>query len=245
MQLKLNSDALVKHTARLERMSRSALPVAVRSTLNSAAYDVKKRTMPASAKATFTQRKPSFFKASSKVAPATGFDIAGMKATVGFVSKGGTDKSVEDLQQQEHGSSIDGRSFVPRKEARTGGSWTGNVRAAARISDIRNRIVDSANGRGRSNKEKYIRSALHAGKGGFVIGTGKNGRGSRTLYRIRSIVRKGARTIVNSQPLFSVKGGRLVKPKATHFMEKASLQSADLLNQYFITHATKQLDKIK
>jgi len=245
MQLNINTNELVRFTAKLERINRSALPVAVRSALNKAAFDVKGNTMPAGAKEVFIQRKPTFFKANSKVAPATGFSIESMKATVGFLPKSGNDKSVDDLKQQEEGGAIHGRSFIPLAKARTGGSWNRNVKAGARISDIRKRIVDANKASGASDKEKYIKSAIHAGKGGFVIGTGKNSKGNRTLFSIRSIIRKKGMTIVNSVALFSVKGGREVRPGATHFMEKASLKSARGMDQYFINEAKKQIDKIR
>ena len=46
MVLHVDSSAIAAHAARLERQSKSALPVVVRQTLNKAAYDVKQRTMP-------------------------------------------------------------------------------------------------------------------------------------------------------------------------------------------------------
>lgn len=43
MQLNVNTDATVALTNKLEKLHKSAFPVAVRSTLNSAAFDMKKR----------------------------------------------------------------------------------------------------------------------------------------------------------------------------------------------------------
>jgi hypothetical protein len=243
VQLKINSSATIKLTSKLEVMNRSALPVAVRTALNSAAFDVKQRTMPASAKRNFIQRKPSFFQANSKVQQAQGFDIKTMKATVGFQPKSGTDKSVDDLQQQEHGGEIGGRAFIALKQARTGLSWAKPVRSGARIADIRNTVIDSANAPGANDKEKFIKSAIHAGKGGNVIGNRVTG-GNKIMFKIRSIIRKDGDTIVNATPMDAVKRGRKVRPRATNFMKEASLESAQKLEQFYITSATKQINKL-
>ena len=50
MILNVNTDAVVALTNKLEKLHRSAFPVAVRSTLNSAAFDMKKDTILKSAK---------------------------------------------------------------------------------------------------------------------------------------------------------------------------------------------------
>src|SRR5580765_6106331 len=131
--LNVNADAVVRYAVRLERMSRTTLPNVVRQTLNSAAFDVKKTTMPAQADRTFVKRKPTFFKATSKVNMAQGADINSMQSEVGFA---GTSQAVEDLEKQEKGGNIGGRTFIPLAKARTSGSWNKNVRAAVRLSAI-------------------------------------------------------------------------------------------------------------
>jgi|GEM_PF-1257423 len=243
----INSNAVVRHTARLERMHRSALPIAVRGSLNSAAFDVKKDTMPMEAKV-FIHRAPTFFKATSKVNPAKGFDIRTMQSMVGFLPQSGSPKekggATEDLQQQEHSGTIGHRAFIPLKQARAGGSWNRRVTNKNRMSAINDKIVDSKNSAGRTKAAKFFSSAKHAGKGGLVIGNKTNGKGNKLLLRINSITRSGGRTIVNSTPLYSVKGKRAVKIKQTKFMEKASLLSAAKVEKYYIIEAQKQIAKL-
>jgi hypothetical protein len=241
----INSDALVKHTARLERLHRSALPVAVRNTLSRAAFDVKKETMPASAKRSFVERKATFFKANSKVTPAQGFNIASMQAVVGFVPKGAPDHAVEDLEQQEGGGTIEGRSYIPLPQARVSKSWRKNVRSNARISDIKSRVIDARKAKGRNAKERFIKSAVHAGKGGFVLGDRRTAGGNRILFQVRGIHREKGKMLIKSIPLFALKSGRKVEPKATHFMRQASYRSAAKMNQYFIEEAQKQINRIR
>jgi len=243
--LNINCDAAVVFANKLERMSKSALPVAVRQTLNSAAFDVKQKTMPAAAKQSFIQRQPNFFKANSKVVMAQGFDLHTMKSTVGFISLGGTNKAVEDLEQQEDGGKIGGRSFVPLPAARTSRSWKKKVKNDMRIANLSNKINDSHNAKGKSDKEKFIRSAVFAGNGGFVIGNKRTAGGSRILFQIRSIVRKKGNNVIKAVPVFAVKRNRQVNPAATHFMQRSSLKSAAGMNDNFVMNAKKQLSKIR
>lgn len=243
--ININSDALVRFSNKLERMGKSALPTAVRSALNKAAFDVKTKTMPDSANDAFIQRKPNFFKANSKVVMARGSDLRTMKATVGFIGKGTPDRAVEDLEQQEHGGDIGGRSYIPLKQARTGGNWRKNVRASNRISDIKGKVVDSRNVKGRNAREQFIKSAVHAGKGGFVLGDRRTAGGNRILFQVRSMKRIKGQMKVKSVPMFALKSGRKVKPKATHFMERASMKSARHIEQHFITAAKRQLQYLK
>lgn len=241
----INTRAVVAYTRTLERMHRSALPVAIRSALNSAAYDVKKETMPREADSTFEKRKPTFFKANSKVVPAQGFDLRTMQATVGFVGKNAPDQAVEDLEQQEHGGTIGGRSFVPLVNARTGRSWKKNVRANARISDIKSRIVDANDARGKNPEQKFVKSAVHAGKGGWVLGNRTTPKGNRILFQVRSLKRIKGNMMVKSVPMFALKAKRKVQPKATHFMQKASEASGAKIAGFYMSAAQKQIDKVR
>jgi hypothetical protein len=100
---------------KLEKINRSAFPVAVRQTLNSAAFDLKQNTMPQITGSLFVKRKPNFFKANSKVFPAKGFEVKNMRATAGFVGK---DQAIDDLEQQEIGGRIKSRSFIALDTAR-------------------------------------------------------------------------------------------------------------------------------
>lgn len=243
--ININTSAVVRHTAKLEKLHRSALPVAVRQTLSKAAFDVKMRTMPEQANKNFIKREPNFFKANSKVTPAKGFDMKSMVATVGFVPLKGTNKAVDDLEQQEGGGNIGGRTFIALRDARISGNWRKKPRARMRLADIDNKIVDSKKAKGKNSKERFVKSVIHAGKGGFVLGEKRTSGGSRILFEIRSVIRKKGDTVIKSKPIYAVKKGRVVKPGATHFMRTASMQSAKGMESIFITEANKQLAKYK
>ncbi len=83
--------------------------MAIRQTLNDAAYDVKLRTMPQTSDASFIKRKPTFWKAKSRVEGAKGFDVNTMQSTVGFLEGNKHSQAVRDLDEQEHGGRIDDR----------------------------------------------------------------------------------------------------------------------------------------
>jgi hypothetical protein len=237
MRLNINRNAVVSHTNRLEKLHKSALPNAVRSTLNNAVYDVKTKTMPASADKTFTNRQKNFFKANSRFEKATGFNVDSMKATVGFIEgglKGGNNYAVKDLEEQEDGGTINRKAFIPLKSARIGKSAGSVVRANARLSNIK-KIINTKSNRSASKKQAFAKSAIAAGPGGFVLS-------GKTLWKINSFKRNGK---INKTALYNFKKSRSVNVKGTNFMRKASLETAGKMERDFIKEANRQIAKLK
>ncbi len=244
MRLNINTDALVVFTNKLEKLHKSAFPSAVRNALNSTAFDVKKNTLQKEASKQFINRAPTFFKAFSKVQMAQGFNVNTMAATVGMVSqglKGGNNYAVKDLEQQEDGGKISGRSFIPLPPAR-GGSEARPVRPANRLSAIK-RIINARNSKGKNEKEKFIRAAVTAGSGGYVLGNTK----PVILWRINSIkyLKSKRKTVINKTPLYTYDDGRSVRVDATKFFKRSSLESAKKMEKYYIEAATFQFEKYK
>jgi hypothetical protein len=241
MKLNISTGEMVKHTNRLEKLHKSALPNAIRSTLNSAAFDVKQHTMPAKSQQEFINRQPNFFKANSRVDMAKGWDVNSMKATVGFTEqglKGGNNYAVKDLEQQEHGGVIKGKSFIPTDAAR-GGSGARPVRPTNRLSQINN-VVTAKKGSGNWRK-KFLAAVYKAGVGGHVIG----GEKTQVLWRIDSLGRKkGGKLDLKMTPLYTFKEGRSVRVKATGFMQEASLESADKMERFYKIEAEKQVKRL-
>lgn len=250
MILNINSNALVAHTNRLEKLHRSALPVAIRGTLNNAAFDVKQNTMPKSAKKEFVQRQPNFFKANSRVEMAKGFNVSTMKATVGFVEgrlKGDKNFAVRDLEEQEYGGEIKGRSLIPIDESRRGSSSVKPVRANYRLSNIKN-VINANKVQSRNKKQKFIRAAFAAkkiyGNNAFVLGNIRN-KGRLTLSKIRTVRSTGARVVISRVPVYSYQAGFVARVKRTGFMKRASLESGLKIEQYFIRQAQRQIDRLQ
>lgn len=248
LKLDVNCNAAIHLTRKLEALRKSAFPVAVRGTLNKAAFNVKQVTMPASADKHFIKRKPNFFRANSRVQMATGFIVHGMRAIVGFTprsSNGYNNWAVRELQQQEFGGDIEHRSFIPLDTARAGESHSAMVKPGARLSNIKG-IVNAANAKGATPKEKFLKSAIYAGKGGFVIGNGAK----QVLYQIQLVNRlkgrdgQGRMTRVKSKALYSFQQGRGVDIRPTQFMHEASMTTAAKLPQFYREEAARQFNKV-
>lgn len=232
MIINIDTDEVVVFTNKLHAISKSALPQAIRATLNGTAMDVKKNTMPKQASEEFTQRNPNFFKANSRVDFARGNDIRLMESTVGFIAK---DQAVEDLEEQEYGGTIESRSFIPMDTARVGGTNQSKLRPSNRISKVK-KVVNSNTMQGATPQSKFRAAVKKAGVGGYVIGNNA----SQTLWRIESI--DGSN--VKMKPLFSYKKGRTVHVSETKFMRTASMESGEGMNKRFIQEAEKIFDRL-
>lgn len=240
IKIDINSDALIKHSVVLSRMRKSALPTAIRDTLNSAAFDVKGDTLFKSAQENFITRDQNFFRANSRVEKATGFDINMMKSTVGMLSMGGTNHAVDDLEQQEHGGTIKGKSFIPSisNEARSSKSKEKKVRKEFRLSQLK-KLVRARSAQGSSEGQRFIKTAHHVGVRGVFLSE----RG--IVWRVNSLTRTSRGSMKLSR-LYTYKSGRSVSIKnATHFMEEAAEKSAKKIPRFFQRNALRQIRRIK
>jgi hypothetical protein len=232
--LDVNMDDVVVFSNKLEKLNKTAFPNAVKTALNSAAFKVKKETLLAEASKTFEKRQPNFFRANSRVKMVSGMNVNNMESMVGMIDLKGNNHAVKDLEQQEHGGRIGGKSFIPLKTARTSKKYEKRVSKKNRIGTIRN-VVDSRSVPGRSTKQKFVRSIHSAGNGGHVLHNG-------ILWRVESTVRK-RNGMFKIKPLYSYKRGRSISVKATHFMEKATMASAKDMDKFFIKAAKTQFNK--
>ena len=242
--LNINTDATVVFTDKLEELHRSALPSAVRGSLNRAVFDVKTKTMPDSANREFVNRSKNFFKGNSRFKNAKGFDMATMKSTVGFVEarlRGSNNFAVQNLEQQEVGGEIGGRSFKPYITSRPGKNRKKLVSPRNRLSNIK-KIVNAKNVSGSSKKQKFIKAVFTAGKGGFVLSEFK---GTEVLWRVNSLRRTVAGKF-KLTPLYKFeKGGTVKINKPTHFMQKASVVSSKKIEQFYVIEAKRQIKKFR
>lgn len=244
MEVVINTDAAHGYAKKLIEMRKSAFPTAIRNTLNSVAFDVKTKTMPVEVKK-FINRQENFFRANSKVERAMGLDINTMSSKVGFVSTnlklGANNYAVKDLEEQESGGSIGGKSFIPIDEfARSGANNRGLVKPNARLSRIKN-MVDAKAMPGKSNRQKFIQAAATVGQGGFVLYENK-------VWRIDSRVVSNLKTRkvqFKSNPIYTFKRGRTIRVKSTHFMKTASFQSARKMESFFMQYAKRELERLK
>jgi hypothetical protein len=240
--LNVNTNEVIKYTVKLEQLTRSAFPSAIRGALNKAVYDVKTKTMPEKTLQEFERREPNFFKANSRFENAKGFDINSMKATVGFVETALKDKpnyAVQELEQQEEGGTIHHKSFIALPGARVANSFSKATRANARLKKIK-KMVNGKESRGANWEQRAIKGAVFAGKGGLLLMPGRKG---SVLWRITSIRREGRNTQFTKTKLYSFTKNRSVKVHATHFMKEASERTAKKMEMFYIAEAKRQIEK--
>jgi len=148
LNIKIDTSKFAELNKEFDKISRSAFPLAVKSTLSDAAFYTKKKTLLDVSQSVFTIRQKNFFKANSKADPAKGMNVNQMVATVGMYDNnlktinGRKNYAVSELEQQETGGRIGHKSFIPMKWARKGG--TGLVKEKFRYSDkpdLKNIIV--------------------------------------------------------------------------------------------------------
>lgn len=244
-KININSNSVVTFTNKLEKLHKSALPIALRNTLNDVAFKMKKTTLPNTAKKTFEQRQANFFKANSKVFPASGFDINTMASTVAMISSGlhnnSTNFAVKDLEQQEHGGTIKGRSFKPMADARIGGK--GLTKSAFRRNKLKaGNVILAHASKGANKMQKFIRASIHAGEGGFVLDIGSPGK-SGMLWQVKKIKRLGRNTFFTKKKLFSFKKSGVAKVHGTGFMKKSALEVQKEMEFFYKLEAMKQFKK--
>ena len=251
MRFNINANGIVQYTEKLEKLNRSALPVAVRQTLNSQAFQTKSKELIEEYNKAFTVRAKTVPRAFSKVKAAQGFDIKKMKSMVGMTDRkrGGSSEQVgRDMEQQQQGGRIGGRTFIPLDTARTSNSRSKRVRKKNRLSGVK-KVVDSSVNKARSEKQSFVKSSIYAANkyGTGVYLTHRNKRGKRTLYRINKVGRtiRTRKLFIGVTPVYSEEKGRSVRVKGIRFTHRAALRVNKRVGRIFAKHAEDQFKKVK
>ena len=217
MGFDINTGAAIKLTTKLGRLHKSALPVAVRGTLNNAAFETKS-LLPEIASRKFVTRNKSFFRAFSSVNTARGFDINSMSAQVGINSAKGSEVA-EGLEKQETGGSIEGRKLIPHDKGRVSGSHNKRLRRKNRFGKIN--ITDSRKGGKRTN---YL-----------LIKKGGKG----TVFEIKGTGKRRKLT-----PIYTYRSTRTSVVKASPFMKPASLMAVKKMPKFYKEQAERQFKRL-
>ena len=236
LQLDLNSDELVVHVNRLEKISRKAMPKAIRGTLNSLAFDTKKDTFLDESKKDFTNRTKNFFKSNSGVQVAKGTDLRSMESTVGMFAKSQkTGSAIGNMDAQMRGGTVKDRELVPMDEARITKKNNRNVSGKNRLNKKLGKIVKVSSISGSSKGQKFVRAVLMAGAGNVV-------QTDRALIRVKSI--KGRK--FNLVGLYYIrKDGSYKVKNPTNTMGDAAIKSMRKEQEIFIKEAERQISFIK
>ena len=239
LQLDLNSDELVVHVNRLEKISRKAMPKAVRGTLNSLAFDTKKDTFLVESKKDFTNRTKNFFKSNSGVGMARGTDLRSMEATVGMFAKNkNTGSAIDNMDAQMRGGLVNNRKFVPMDKARITGSKDRMIRGKNRLKKNRSKlgkIVKVSDIEGSSKGQKFVRAVLLAGVGNVV-------QTQRALIRVKKI---SGRKFDLEGLYYIRKDGSYKVRNPTNTMSDAAIKSMRKEQEIFKKEAERQMSFIK
>lgn len=240
---KIDADEVIKLTVTLEKLNRSALPSAVRNTLNNAAFETKQQ-IPIEGSKRFITRNKGFLKAFSTVDKASGFDIDKMRATAGINSSRG-ERVADGLVAQEFGGSLHTSRLVPHDEARTSKSHRKRLRKKNWLSKVN---AHNASGAFKSHKgtrnSKFVAAVMSTAKRGkkhMILESG--GRGM--LYEIKSLKssRSTGRLSFKLDKLFYLKRSSEANVSGRGFIRASKDAASKKLPEFYKSNAEYQLKK--
>lgn len=244
MKLDVNKYNLIQYTDKLEKLSSKALPYAVRNTLNSVAFDMKKETLHKSVKRNFKGLKaPQFFKRYSGVKKASGTNINSMKSIVGLLDMGNpaARKAIENMDKQEIGGVIDD-GFAYLKGSRNGNALNRFVKKSNYYD--KSKVISGRSKIGRNKgtvKSKFVARAYRANKENKPLFI--NSMKGNFLARVSSFkkTKKGIR--IKLILLMKERDRTLIKP--THFTEEAGKDSQKKMDKIYIKEIENQIKRLK
>lgn len=238
MPIKIKSDELAIIANKLDRMHKSDLPIAVRSTLNEMAFRMKKKEIADSAKREFDYKRTNIVQNLTRFEKAKGFDIARMKSKAGITEQPRRQKVARGLAAQEKGGKLQGKS-TPTLKAR-GGSASSKVRKANRMQS--NRMVDARNAR----RQNFIAAAAIAKKNNQFLLVSTNSGSVDAVARVSRFTRKKrGNPNIKLRWMYSIHhNDKSISPSNTRkFMKKAYIRTMNDFHAEFIRQANKRLKK--
>lgn len=238
MPLVIKSDELAIIANKLERVHKSDLPIAIRSTLNTMAFRMKKTEIGRSAEKEFDYKRTNIVNNLSRFEKATGFDIKRMKSKAGITEQPGRQKVARGLAAQEKGGKIEGKS-TPTLQAR-GGSVSSKVRKARQLQS--NRIIDARN----KKRQYFIAAAAIAKKqNGYLITKSKSSEVSAVALVSRFTRKKRGNPNIKLRWMYSIQeDNKVIKPsKGRRYMKKAYINTMNDFHNEFLRQANKRLKK--
>ncbi len=227
----VNMGSIVKFSDKLERIHRAAFPNTIRSTLNNAAFFTKQKTLLVETGRQFITRKPSFFRAFSRVQKATGFSIKNMRSIVGMTD--GSQSSI-NLQFQERGGTISGRDIIPMDAVRVGGNKTKVISKRQYLQNVKSKTINVDESKARTKKQRFVKSAIIAakkfGRDGYV----------ETDDSIVKITRT-RKPFWRTRKIYDKDSGRSVKLTRRPFLEPAAKKSQKMMPKWFVKEGKRQI----
>jgi hypothetical protein len=242
----VNTEASIQLTAKLGKLHKSAFPVAVRGTLNDAAFKTKK-LIPKAANSKFTTRQKNLFNSFTTVekSPNT-FDLRKMKSKVGIKNTTTrTDKLTDGLVAQETGGTIKGRKLVPLDSSRTGENRSSKISKMNRFNNFQKktprRKINSGPGTKKSRFVRHVMSAAMEGANHVTISEGGKG----IMYRIDSVKRLKTRKIkLKIKPIYYFRNTRKSNITKTPFIEPSAKIVTKKIPQLYKIQAERQFKRL-
>lgn len=245
MQIKIDSNAMKQYEKKLNDLHRSAFPNAIRSTLNDAAFEMKKDKLHTSAAKNFKHtRSKTFFKKFSGVKKATGWNINEMYSEVGMLDMGNKTarKAVQNMNLHEKGGIVDdGMQYLIG--SRVSESYAKLVRKS-NIYD-KNRVITGLSkvkrGKG-TRKSKFVARAYRSLKEGKP--TFMNSMKGNILVQVHAIQKRNKKKIkIKSTLLMKERTRDNKRITPNNFITKAGIQTQKSIPLNFRKHAEKQIKR--
>jgi len=244
IKVDVDSSAMAEYSQKMRKINRTALPVAIRNTLNGAAFLDKKTNFPGSASRNFPNGKnKTFFKRYTGVKKAVGYDVNKMVSEMGMMDMG--NKSVrtalENMRKQEAGGIID-TGFSYLKEAR-GGKEHGKVRTANYYD--KSKVISGRSKAGRNkgtNKSKFVARAFRAKKEKKPMFF--NSMKGNFLVSVKKIKKNGRDTVeIDFKLLMKERKDKPAKIKATNFVLEAAILTQKEIPKLYLIEGEKQIKR--
>lgn len=240
--LNIRSDEFVVLANKLQRIGKADLPVAVRSTLNQLAFDMKgtsgkRGEIDKRAEMDFDYRRnKTLFKAITGVTKADGLNISNMESEAGIIKRSGMDEIAEGLADQQKGGTTKQKA-TPLSRSRTGRNIGKKVRKPAYLQNL-----DSIDLTGKK-KQKFVTAAIRAAqKRRTVLIEGRGG--TKLIARIRAFKRVDNSVDFRMDWLYRINAnGNVSLKRKRPFVDRAADEVIKTLPQEFVRQAEKRITK--
>lgn len=243
----INNEEVIAHSAKLDRLHRSALPSAIRNTLTELAFNSKKKVTEVAKIKFGLQRSKTFIKAHTGATKARGFDVNTMQSSIGVYHPRNS-KVVKGLSAQEKGGPIKSRKLIAHDDARI--SKTHGKRIASRnkfkntdINRIHRPTAAFRAHRG-TRKSKFVAAAFSAVKSGndlLFLKTGRTG----MIYKITGLTKNDRNRSVSfkAKKLYNIRDKNTSTVKKRKFIEGSALMAYKNVNRIYKAQAEFQIKK--
>lgn len=237
----------------LNELDKSAIPIAIRETLNDLAFRVRKVDMPKEyhkAMVAKGQGKRLTRTKLFQVDKAEGFDVDNMRSEMGAIK--GFGAIAQGMKTQQAGANIVNRGYIPVEGAR--GSVTSPVKKSAYLDTVKGKLLNrrkvSRRTKAGTKASRVIADLFMAKKLGlFIVGRNAQGKfGKDNIYLRTQKVTFAGRGPKREGKNFNNKRMYVHKNRVTNrptaFLNKAGLSGLKKFEKMYQKNLQKQFDRV-